>query len=275
MGELQMQHVQHIGMHGHIKDFTANKEGKVIAIGKLLVGCIPKDTSTASLWAWVEEFVLLWSQVEGGQVYINLMYTHVLLNWLKNSRSVELHGILVEEVCSGNTAVMGADKLEATAEFQEGLLQVLEKKKMKKDAETDSSSLSEITADHPVLPELGAKVQTQVAESEDWSDVAIVVKVGDEEKKVQLKIVGTAGSKAFTSAHWAPMQPPLMRMAPAPLKADAKDGGSEGVTVDDYSGKEKLKAAKSLTVDLDVEARLNRYQWAGVHTTAKAEHLCP
>ena len=45
--------------------------------------------------------------------------------------------------------------------------------------------------------------------------------------------------------------------------------------MDDYSGKEKLKAAKSLKVDLDVETRLNGYQWAGVHTTAKAEHLCP
>ena len=33
-------------VRGHIKDFTANKEGKVIAIGKLLAGCIPKDTST-------------------------------------------------------------------------------------------------------------------------------------------------------------------------------------------------------------------------------------
>ena len=31
VGELRMQHVQHIGMRGHIKDFTANKEGKVIA----------------------------------------------------------------------------------------------------------------------------------------------------------------------------------------------------------------------------------------------------
>jgi hypothetical protein len=54
-----MQHVQQIGTRGHIKDFTANKEGKVIAIDKLLAGCIPKDTSTASLWAWVEEFVPL------------------------------------------------------------------------------------------------------------------------------------------------------------------------------------------------------------------------
>ena len=82
VGELRMQHVQHISMRGHIKDFTANKEGKVIAIDKLLAGCIPKDTSTASLWAWVEEFVPLWSQVEGGQVYISLTYTCVLLDWL-------------------------------------------------------------------------------------------------------------------------------------------------------------------------------------------------
>ena len=53
---------------------------------------------------------------------------------LKNSGSVEPHKILVEEVCSGNAAAMGADELEAAAEFQEGLLQVLEKKKTKKDA---------------------------------------------------------------------------------------------------------------------------------------------
>ena len=59
VGELQMQHVQHISMCGHIKDFTANKEGKVIAIDKLLAGCVPKDTSTASIWVWVEEFVPL------------------------------------------------------------------------------------------------------------------------------------------------------------------------------------------------------------------------
>ena len=69
VGELRMQHVQHIGMCGHIKDFTANKEGKVIAIDKLLAGCVPKDTSTASLWEWVEEFVPLRAQVEGGQAY--------------------------------------------------------------------------------------------------------------------------------------------------------------------------------------------------------------
>ena len=58
------------------------------------------------------------------------------------------------------------------------------------------------------------------------------------------------------------------------MKADAKDSDSAGVLVDDYSGKEKLKAARSVAVDLDMEACLNGYQWAGVHTTAKAEHLC-
>ena len=58
-------------MRGHIEDFTANKEGKVIAAVKLLARCIPKDSSTASLWALVEGFVLLWAQVEGGHVYIN------------------------------------------------------------------------------------------------------------------------------------------------------------------------------------------------------------
>jgi hypothetical protein len=272
VGELRMQHVQHIGMHGHIKDFTANKEGKVIAIDKLLAGCIPKDTSTASLWAWVEEFfVPLWAQVEGGQAFISLAYTHVLLNQLKNGGSVEPYKIRVEEVCSGNAAALGAEELEAAAKFQEGLLSVLEKKKKN----TDDGSLSEITADRLVVLELGAHMQTRAADGEEWSEVAIVVKVGTEDKKGQLKIVGTEGSKAFVQPNWAPMQPLLMRMAPVSSKADAKDGDSAGVTVDDYSGKEKLKAAGSVAVDLDVEARLNGYQWVGVHTTAKAGHLCP
>ena len=87
-----------------------------------------------------------------------------------------------------------------------------------------------------MLPELGAHVQTRAAEGEEWSEVAIVVKVGTEDKLGQLKIVGTEGSKAFTQQHWAPMQPPLMRMAPVSSKADAKDGDSAGVSVDDYSG---------------------------------------
>ena len=90
VGELRHQHVQHIGLRGHIKDFTANKEGKVIAIDKLLSGCVPKDTSTASLWAWVEEFVPLWAQVEGGQAYILLAYMRASVLsltkfWLKRS----------------------------------------------------------------------------------------------------------------------------------------------------------------------------------------------
>ena len=72
VGQLRMQHVRHTGARGHVRDFSANKEGKVIAIDKLLAGGVPKDTSTASLWAWVEEFVPLWAQVGGGQAYINL-----------------------------------------------------------------------------------------------------------------------------------------------------------------------------------------------------------
>ena len=181
----------------------------------------------------------LWAQVEGGQAYINLAYTRVLLDRLKNGGSVEPHKILVEEVCSGNAAALGAEELEAAAEFQEGLLKVLEKKKdTKKITELDDGDLSEIAADRPVLPELGAKVQTRVAESEDWSAVAIVVKVGEDDKKGELKIVGSEGSKAFQTAHWAPMQPPLMRRAPEPTKADAKFGSADGTLVDDYLGKQ-------------------------------------
>ena len=120
----------------------------------------------------------------------------MLLDRLRNGGSVEPHKILVEEVCSGNAAALGAEELEAAAEFQEGLLKVLEKKKdTKKITELDDGDLSEIAADR--LPELGAKVQTRVAESEDWSAVAIVVKVGEDDKKGELKIVGSEGSKAF------------------------------------------------------------------------------
>ena len=100
------------------------------------------------------------------------------------------------------------------------------------------------------------------------------MKVDTEDKKGQLKIVGTEGSKVFVQLHWALMQLLLMWMAPVSLKADAKDSDSAGVSVADYSGKEKLKAAKSVTVDLDIEACLSRCQWAGVHTTVKVEHLC-
>ena len=81
----------------------------MIAIDKLLSGCVPKDTSTASLWARVEEFVPLWAQVEGGQAYILLAYTG----------SVEPHKILVEEVSSGNVEALGAEELEAAQRFSE------------------------------------------------------------------------------------------------------------------------------------------------------------
>jgi hypothetical protein len=226
--------------------------------------------------------------VEGGQAYINLAYTRVLLDRLKNGGSVEPHKILVEEVCSGNAAAMGADELEAAAVLQEGLLRVLEKKKTNKDAGTDDGTLSEIAVDRPVVPKIGAKVQTRAADGEEWSDVAVVVQVGEDENKGSLKIIGTTGSASHKMPHWAPMQPPLMRRAPKLTKAEATDRDSEGATdprlrifdigkkkVDDYAGKAKLEAAKSVKVDLDVEARLSGFPWAGVHTTAKVEHLCP
>ena len=87
---------------------------------------------------------------------------------------MEPHKILVEEVCSGNAAALGAEELKTAAKVQEELLRVLEKKKKN----TDDGSLSEITADRPVLPELGVQVQTRAAEGEEWSEAAIVVKVG-------------------------------------------------------------------------------------------------
>ena len=70
------------------------------------------------------------------------------------------------------------------------------------------------------------------------------------------------------------MQLPLMRRAPTVPKKDA-EGASSGVSIDDYAGCADLEAAKSLEVDVDVEASLNGYQWAGVHTTAMTEALCP
>ena len=63
VGKLRMQHVRRTGTRGHVREFTANKDGKVIAVDKLLAGCIPKDTSTAALGVWVEKFVALWAQV--------------------------------------------------------------------------------------------------------------------------------------------------------------------------------------------------------------------
>ena len=142
--------------------------------------------------------------------------------------------------------------------------------------ELDDGNLAEIAVDRPVIPELGAMVQTRAADGEDWSPLAVVVQVGEEEHQGELKIAGSEGPKSFTNRHWAPNQPALMRRAPDPKKKeDAKFGSGDGDSTDDFSGKAKLKAAKSLMVDLDVEGRLNGFHWAGVHTTAKAEDLCP
>ena len=135
--KLRMQHIKRIGKRGHIREFNANKEGKVIAVDKLLQGCTPKDTSTAALGAWVEKFVAQWAQVEGALAYINLAYTRVLLDRLKNGGSVEPHKLLLEDVCSGNAAALGADELEQASEFQDELVEVLQKKK-------DSSKITEL-----------------------------------------------------------------------------------------------------------------------------------
>ena len=51
-----------------------------------------------------------------------------------------------------------------------------------------------------------------------------------------MKTVVTQGFEVFTQQHWTPMQAPSMRMAPVSLRADAKDGESAGVSVDNYSG---------------------------------------
>ena len=69
------------------------------------------------------------------------------------------------------------------------------------------------------------------------------------------------------------MQPPLMRRAADPTKPADKGGDGDGS--DGLTGKAKLRAAKSLAVDYEVEKYLHGFHWAGVHTTAKTEHLCP
>ena len=112
VAKLRSQQVRRLGKRGHIREFNTNKEGKVIAVDKLLQGCVPKDTTTASLLAWVEKFVVQWAQVEGALAYINLAYTRVLLDRLKDGGSVEPHQLLLEDVCSGNAAALGAEELQ-------------------------------------------------------------------------------------------------------------------------------------------------------------------
>ena len=48
----------------------------------------------------------------------------------------------------------------------------------------------------------------------------------------------------------------------------------DGAPANNFLGKAKLALAQSLQMDSDVEAHLNRFHWAGVHTTAKTEYLC-
>ena len=119
VGKLRPEHVRQIGSRGHIKEFSTNKEGKVVAVDRLLKDCVPKDASTAALWAWVEAFVPRWAQVEGGQAYINLAFTRVLLDRLNNGGSLEPHKLLVEEVHSSNVVVLGTDELKAASTYQE------------------------------------------------------------------------------------------------------------------------------------------------------------
>ena len=61
VAKLRSKQVRRLGKRGHIREFNTNKEGKVIAVDKLLQGCVPKDTTTASLLAWVEKFVVQWT----------------------------------------------------------------------------------------------------------------------------------------------------------------------------------------------------------------------
>ena len=155
VAKLRSQHVRRLGKRGHIREFNTNKEGKVIAVDKLLQGCTPKDTSTAALLAWVEKFVVQWAQVEGALAYINLAYTRVLLDRLKDGGSVEPHQLLLEDVCSGNAAALGAEELQQASDFQDELMEVLARA-VDGTTELDDGNLAEIAVDRPVIPELGA-----------------------------------------------------------------------------------------------------------------------
>ena len=112
--------------------------------------------------------------VEGGQTYISLAYTRVLLDRLKNGGSVKPHKILVEEVWLGQRSSTKSRRTRSSWEVPGGTAENLGEE----EKNTDDGSLSEITADRPVLPELGVQVQTRAAEGEEWSEAAIVVKVG-------------------------------------------------------------------------------------------------
>jgi len=180
-------------------------------------------------------------------------------------------------VCSGNAAALGAYELQQASDFQDELMEVLERAKYlasnPNEDEHDDGNLEEITVDCPIIPELGQLVQTRAADGEEWSKVAVVVRVGGDDHQGELLIAGSEGPKSSTNPHWAPNQPALMRRAIDPKKeevAEPDDGDSNGI-----SGKAKLKAAKSLMPDLEVEGRLNGFHWAGVNTTVKVEDLCP
>ena len=190
---------------------------------------------------------------------------------------MEPHQLLLEDVCSDNAAALGADELRQASDFQDELMEVFERAQHlaahPDEEEEDDGKLEELTVDRPVIPEMGQLVQTRAADGEEWSPIAVVVKVGGDDHRGELLIAGSEGPKSSTNPHWAPNQPALMRRAIDPKKeevAEPDDGDSNGI-----SGKAKLKAAKSLMPDLEVEGRLNGFHWAGVHTTVKVEDLCP
>ena len=119
-------------------------------------------------------------------------------------------------MCSSNAAALGADELEKASEFQDELMAILEKCKQKEDSkntELDEGDISEITVDRPVIPTPGGFVQTRAAEGAEWSPVAVIIAVGEDDHLGELKIVGMEGNKQHQMPHWAPMQPPLMRRA--------------------------------------------------------------
>ena len=121
---------------------------------------------------------------------------------------MEPHQLLLEDVCSGNAAALGAEELQQASDFQDELMEVLERAKdLSNEDEHDDGNLEEIAVDRPVIPELGAMVQTRAADGEDWSPVAVVVRVGGDEHQGELMIAGSEGPKSFTNPHWAPNHP--------------------------------------------------------------------
>ena len=117
---------------------------------------------------------------------------------------MEPHQLLLEDVCSGNAAALGAEELQQASDFQDELMEVLERARYlaahPDEEEEDDGNLEEITVDRPVIPELGQLVQTRAADGEEWSPMAVVVRVGGDDHQGELLIAGQVVHKSALGA---------------------------------------------------------------------------